>query len=1013
MIKINDGTQIKRIAGKTGDRSPQSGIKRDRAVYVASGGEASIDLSLLSPSINYMPGNNQLTVKRSSVGDLISGLHFFERTASSIGFSSPLIAGEWVDIIKEIEIVGIQAVTPRPDLYSATAFAGQTLVTADFSWTYNLNPTKTVGGCEVYLHGVLQARGIDYNEVNLNMENTNQINFIDPLVGGENIILKPTYQVIDQSAAANTFYGQQILSFQGALDAASQVLTGVTSSLAFIGTSNFVNAPYSLVQNRALLPDLTNDLKASFGIERISVKGIYPIPNEMGINGEAVFGAQNDDRGLVRLVGSGWRNLTGATQGTGVTTSNVGDYIEITFFGTALNILTDNVSVARNLFVSVDGEPEGSNIYAQNSSALSGRRYAPNVVCPVASGLGLGVHTARIRVGFGTVDFTFYGFEIVNDSSVLSINVNSGSAYISGTRYLAPASQFLPYSGAVTGPKGGRSVIYLNPDSTIAQAFTPVSATTLYSSSADHSSEEVARAYFPREFGSGRTDDFSALATSSGGYASLGTSSAVFTLDDGTTSLLLTSGGFVRGLSASPVTKEGLACRVSSGSQEISLVFIGTGLDVEFLVDSTTRQFDSITVDGVTAVANLVKTASTGSEVRKIASGLPYGTHVVKFSISGSQSSPAIAKFIVYQPKKPLIPATAIELADYNVMADYVSSTGAVSQGVLKKFGTREMTYSGGWNVASNTLFSSGFSTQTTAANSYFEYTFFGTGIEHKTFFPASSAINCTYTIDGNPDLSSYITDVYSPNLGVVTLNAPTGVLSGTSGSGSSYGTTVSIRSLPLGLHKIRVTYNTAVVGYCDSLDIITPIHSYKSSAFSDTKNSADVGSNSLSDSRRTSILKESLVPTKAWAQVIGSTSTSISSLVPVPCRDLSCTVKTSGGPIEIAYSINIQNYLSTCDAYIYVDGILVGKRARSSLTLSITSSTQSGSYFVSGAVNGSLALPTIPVNTNAGSSFVEDTITDTFILQVAPGFHKIDIYWLTSGGTVTAHDRTLSVIEL
>jgi hypothetical protein len=59
MIHTSDGTTIKRVGGKPGDRSPTQGFKRDVAVYKATGGEASIDLSALSPAINYQPGQEQ------------------------------------------------------------------------------------------------------------------------------------------------------------------------------------------------------------------------------------------------------------------------------------------------------------------------------------------------------------------------------------------------------------------------------------------------------------------------------------------------------------------------------------------------------------------------------------------------------------------------------------------------------------------------------------------------------------------------------------------------------------------------------------------------------------------------------------------------------------------------------------------------------------------------------------------------------------------------------------------
>jgi hypothetical protein len=746
-----------------------------------------------------------------------------------------------------------------------------------------------------------------------------------------------------------------------------------------------VEAPNTTIQNRAKLPDLSNDLKASFGIERIAIKGVYQIHEEIGPNGEMVFGGINDSRGLARFVGSGWRNVV-STSGTRAYATNFEDYVEITFYGTALNLLIINFA-GRDLRVSVDGQPEGSNILTEGSGILGNRRYSPNVVYSVASGLSLGVHTVKIRLannGIGSPDFAVYGFEIVNTASASNISINPGSAYVGGSRYLAVASQSLPYSGQVTGTKGGRTLIYLSPDGLVSQVFTPVSANTLYMAAASHSNEEVARVYYPREFGAGRTDDFVRL-TAATTYAAASTGDRAYTLDDGTTTLTASSGAFVTYLTKSPATKEGLICKVTSGTKQISFAFVGTGLDVELLIDGNTRKFDTITIDDVIVATDVTKSASTDPEIRKLASGLPYGTHVVKFAISGTQESPAIGKFIVYQPKKPSIPETAVELADYNVMADYVANTSATlspSQGVLRKYGTRELTYTGMWTIYPDVSFSGGFGIRSSMDEdgnqyNYFEYTFFGTGIEHRTFFQASSAINWNYSIDGSTNLSSYATSVYSPNLGTVSFNPATGNLSGTSGSGSSHGTTVSIRGLPLGIHKIKVVFTPAFYGHVDSLDIITPVHSYRSGLLADTKNNADVGSNSLSDSRRTSVLKESLAPTKAWAQVTANSSLTATVGTAVPCSELSCTVKTSGGPIQISYSINITSASTSCEAYIYVDGVMVGKKSQ-----------------------------------NQVASTAVAVLSDTFLTQVSPGLHRIDIYWLVSG-TVTATDRILTVFEI
>lgn len=208
MIRTTDGSgQYKRIAG-VGDKIPVLGVSPQVITYVAVGGETSIDLSAQTPSLGYKPGQHMLKVKRSSgSGELFAGIDYLELSTTSIGFPSgdALIAGEIVEITLNFTATGVMAVTPRPDCYTAVATTGQTLVSADFSWTYNAFASKGVGAVRVYLHGVLQTRGVDYHEVNLSNPNTNQIQFVDPLLGGENIVILPTQQVIDDAGASTQF----------------------------------------------------------------------------------------------------------------------------------------------------------------------------------------------------------------------------------------------------------------------------------------------------------------------------------------------------------------------------------------------------------------------------------------------------------------------------------------------------------------------------------------------------------------------------------------------------------------------------------------------------------------------------------------------------------------------------------------------------------------------------------------------------------------------------------------
>ena len=233
MIKTHDGTQSRRIVA-VGDRYPSQGFQRPRTQITAVGGETSITLPA---NLSYKPGLNQITVKRSSGGSLLAGLDFFETSTTTIGFptTDPLQAGEIIEVTLEAVTTGIAAIAPRPDCYTATATASQTVITSSFSWPYNLNAGKAIGGVSLYINGVLQTRGVDYVEVNLSLANTNQVDVTlgGALVGGENIVLVPTYQVIDDAGASTQFNNSRFGSLL--TDPASVV------AVASVGNSGIVN----------------------------------------------------------------------------------------------------------------------------------------------------------------------------------------------------------------------------------------------------------------------------------------------------------------------------------------------------------------------------------------------------------------------------------------------------------------------------------------------------------------------------------------------------------------------------------------------------------------------------------------------------------------------------------------------------------------------------------------------------------------------------------------------------
>ena len=976
MIRTTDGSQTKRIAGKPGDRQPSTmGFQRLKAQYTATGGETSINLSALSPAITYIPTRNQISVKRSSGGVLISGVDYLETSSTSIGFPAgdPLVAGEIVEIIQEFTVSGVMALAPTVQCYTAVGTASQTLITCDFSWQYNLNPTKTVGAVEVHIHGVLQARGVDYTEVNLGTANTNQILLNVALLGGENIIVSPVYQAIDTSAAQSSFNGQALSNIQNLMTAGTQ---------GFVDQSALISVPNTAIVGRAKIPDIANDLRASLGIERIMTQSIVQLQNEFGLNGEPVFAAVNDDRGLIRFVGS-WVNIQDA-YGQRAGSGALGDYVEITFYGTGLNIITMPWSDGRNFTAGVDGGAQGSNLLPTASIVLGGRNYSTNQVVSAIPVQTIGVHTVKLVVS--SVNAVIYGFEILNSNASGLVNINPGVGYINGQKYtnfLVDSNAYKP--AALTGIKGGRVVQYLNADGSTGQTVTLVDANSYTLTNATHTNEESPRTYHWREFGTGRNptgspnprDDFSTDMTS--------VSNRVFTLDDGVTTLV---GSYVREDNVSGVNT--VNAYNSGGTSFITFTFVGTGLDVTLAADSLTRSYTSVYIDGGSSIGALPKAANTGIDIRKIVSGLAYGTHTVKFENTSSSSGGAnFVNFKVYQPKKPVLSSTALEICDYNVMADYVASTvatlGTVAAGTLRKAGAREVVYVGTF-IANTSLsdMESGWYFATNTASSYYERAFFGTGIEITSAVDSSAACNHTYFIDGVAT-GTTAANLIQPGTG---LGMVAGVLSGASNVVGKI--RIKYSGLTLGVHKIKIIINSGTqFMYSDVVDIITPIHAVKSNLYADMQNTLPVGSCALTDSRKTSAVKEILPSQKAWVQAVGIASgatTTSASGVPVP--DMSVTIKTSGRPILISYCICGYTGATSSPIYVapYVDGVL----------------SQAGIWMV--------------ISGDHSTAATSSACSNSFVVPVSAGVHKVDLMWCTDSGvtaTTGGQRRTLTVQEL
>ena len=422
---------------------------------------------------------------------------------------------------------------------------------------------------------------------------------------------------------------------------------------------------------------------------------------------------------------------------------------------------------------------------------------------------------------------------------------------------------------------------------------------------------------------------------------------------------------------------------------------MGCGLDLLVIDDAagsngaTDIQYQ---IDGGTAANWFYTSGSTSVRNQKVASGLSYGTHTFKMIRNARTSfKTCVVAFKVYQPKKPVLPTTAVEICDYNVMADYVANTVAtantIATGVLRKAATKEMVYIGTWATGLDPSVAPGWYVGSSTLSDSLQYTFFGTGLEWRWQGPGASWTGIfTLTDAANPSGTNNFGGFTTGSYGDVTsFTAATGTLVTNTGASKENG--VKISGLPLGWHTIKLQHTAGATSvFFEAIDIITPVHSYKSNLYTDLQNTLSVGSCSLMDSRKTSMQNGDRPSQKAWAQAVGVTgdpTTTGTSLVPMV--DLSGVIKTNGGPLQISYSVSMYHSvaatLNTCR--IYMDGVAVG-------------------------------IPKVVSSPGAGATYVFE-ISDIITINASPGYHKIDIYVATGASTLTLYsaDRSMTVREM
>jgi hypothetical protein len=733
---------------------------------------------------------------------------------------------------RDVRQVGVLA----SDRYETESTASQTVINLPFTVSQTVEAKRAF---QLFVDGTLLREGAtnDFQFTNILSTVSSQVTLNIPIVASLNIIALKLGGYVDSfpnpSSVTATLLNDVAQPHKMALDAFQPFVK-----------KTFVNAPSTTILNRAQVE--AGSLKAIMGVERVPFRSIALSRTEFGSAGEPVFELDNKDS-RIRFVGS--PTQLADTNGTRIRLANTNDTVEISFYGTGLNLLSLNFGASLDFRITVDNNPEGSNIVtATQSSILSGRNYNPNQLTTLVSGLTAGQHTVKLRMATSANQLDISGIEILNQRTDLA--VLAGTAYSGMKQEVLPALSTAAFNAGVVGTRGARVVKYLK-DGVISQAVQEVNAASAFLTSADHTNEEIVRKINFREFGANRADDFS-----------LGTTTIArgFTLDDGTTTLT----GASVGVQTTVVEK----IFSSTNGSSITLTFVGTGIDfIRFdTANAASADTFSYSIDGV-VVGTISGTGLAQARTEKVASGLPYGTHTFKMSRTSAAAlwDVGIVDFIIYQPKKPVLPVGAIEVADYNVIANYVATAsganGAVGTGILRKNALREITPSGAWSAPAidPVNFECGFNHNMTGIGSYIEYSFYGTGVIFTGSYATTQVQNALIIIDGASNLSAFSTSIVQGGSGAV-FTASTGAISGTV-SGNNI-MRIQINGLSLGLHKIRVTQNTASGQlYVNGFDVITPIH---------INTNMKVGSLSLRDTRAFSPIVDKpelidLSKAKAW----------------------------------------------------------------------------------------------------------------------------------------------------
>ena len=826
--------------------------------------------------------------------------------------------------------------------------AGKTLVTLGWAYPLNVNAGLPYGSLDVYINGQIIPRYIagstagayytEYSATAILLDQDYSTWTIDVEVVQRATVIDTNTQ---NTTAIAELISMQTNGFQGFVNTVPMLQATTTTGAPATGFF------YSSIIGRSSIPDFTQDLKPRFGIERIMVQSISQIQSEQPPSGGgSVWTALNDSFNQIRFIGEGWTSPQSNEVGITAYSPIVNDSLEITFYGTGLNLLMlfgNTAGAAPNLFYQIDGGAPTALIHPTTSQYLgpTNTNIAMNNIQPVISGLSAGIHTITITNTVTTAwTWNVYGFEVINTRTTPSnVGVNPGISYVNGQQLTLGAHFNTPYNSSFTnsygtpGAKGGRVLVYQNSTGTIAKDIRYADVTQGNLGSATHANEELVRSYNYAEFGSAGpvTNSYDFL------FAGHSATPRAYVLSDNSTILsasdptIVTNGNFERSLGC------------TAANSFIVFTFIGTGLDIVRYDPGTTgtTAIDTfnVYVDG-TLTGTITGVSYRG--VTPIVSGLPYGTHTVKFVRTVLSSiSIGIMDFNVYQPKTPSLPAGAVALSTYNLVATYDSSsvtdntaaTGYLENpsGVIYKDVLREWHYDGSaWNAwtqssspmvtTTNGLLSGQQTTTGATTNEPASYTFYGTGCMVIWDCSSGGTFGTLVQIDG----VNATTGVNKGNM----VNSGAGVYTTTSSTSWAPGR-VEFTGLTLGIHTITLQKtagagNFALVG----INVITPIHSVSSIQPGTLQNNLPVGANAIQDVRNLTPVKNLPLKTKAWAQATGALNGgTVAAAAVTIAPDMSLTVTTSGGPLFVSWNFSFLNDTAgaQCNVAIIINGLNFG----------------------------------------------------------------------------------------